>query len=325
VLRGSVMDTSDDRPLLESQPDIRPLLGAIVATYAVGLLAAIVAGHPMVVVKSALVPIVAIAALRSARPIGLVRDWLPFASVILLFDAFRGGIYSLVTAGYRPVFVDYVVALESRLTGTPAISIPLQHAVHSPWLDIPFAIIHAGHFVFFFVFGMVLWNRRPELFALFSRSLLWVFALGLVGYVLWPTAPPWMAAEQGAIPAVAHLTQPIYAKVIPGLYGAFDVNPVAAMPSLHVAFPVLCALVAGRAFKRGTSMLLWLYAAVITFGVMYLGEHYFVDVLAGAILAIVVFGAVRPIPPRAAAAPLSRVVAISLGFVVTAAVIEAWR
>ena len=72
---------------------------------------------------------------------------------------------------------------------------------------------------------------------------------GLTTYVLLPTAPPWLASSQGDLdgPPVLRLTSEGFEQV--GLrmvgsaltLGQHLVNPVAAMPSLHVAFATLAA------------------------------------------------------------------------------------
>jgi membrane-associated phospholipid phosphatase len=69
------------------------------------------------------------------------------------------------------------------------------------------------------------------------------------------------------------------------IYGAFDTNPVAAMPSLHAAFPTACALVGWRAYGKRIGAVLFLYAGSMMVSVVYLGEHYGVDVLAGILTA----------------------------------------
>jgi membrane-associated phospholipid phosphatase len=57
------------------------------------------------------------------------------------------------------------------------------------------------------------------------------------------------------------------------------------MPSLHAAFPLACALIGWHAFGRVVGTALLMYAAAAMTAVMYLGDHYAVDVVAGAALA----------------------------------------
>ena len=90
------------------------------------------------------------------------------------------------------------------------------------------------------------------------------------------------------------------------LYSVFGGNPLAAMPSLHFATSVMAALLLAEvdplagAFGFG-------YAATLGFALVYLGEHYLVDLLAGTALTF----AVRRMAPRAG--PLMRAVAHGVG------------
>src|ERR687886_2527696 len=68
------------------------------------------------------------------------------------------------------------------------------------------------------------------------------------------------------------------------LYGVLGGNPLAAMPSLHFATSVTAARVlAGTG--RAAGVFGWAYAATLGVALVYLGEHYVVDLLAGLVLA----------------------------------------
>ena len=78
------------------------------------------------------------------------------------------------------------------------------------------------------------------------------------------------------------------------LYDLLGGNPFAAMPSLHFATSVMAAHVLSDV-GRGPGALGWTYAATLGFGLVYLGEHYVVDLLVGLALA----ETVRQVGPRA--------------------------
>ncbi|MGH2511882.1 MAG: phosphatase PAP2 family protein, partial [Candidatus Limnocylindrales bacterium] len=80
-------------------------------------------------------------------------------------------------------------------------------------------------------------------------------------------------------------------------YAMYDINPndVAAFPSLHAAYPTLAFLFARRAFGRIGWLMLG-YAACVWFAVIYLGDHYLVDVLGGIGYALVAYWAVIHAP-----------------------------
>ncbi len=78
------------------------------------------------------------------------------------------------------------------------------------------------------------------------------------------------------------------------LYSVFGGNPLAAMPSLHFATSLMAALLLAEVGPVAGA-LGFTYAATLGFALVYLGEHYVVDLLAGAALT----GAVRWLGPRA--------------------------
>jgi PAP2 superfamily len=77
------------------------------------------------------------------------------------------------------------------------------------------------------------------------------------------------------------------------LYSVLGGNPLAAMPSLHFATSVMAALLLAETGPVAGA-LGWAYACTLGFALVYLGEHYLVDLLAGAALT----AAVRRLGPR---------------------------
>jgi len=134
--------------------------------------------------------------------------------------------------------------------------------------------------------------RRRELLAGGAAQMYAVFDLGLIGYWTLPTAPPWYAAEEGALgprePTVRRLMREHGQAVWKGAWGPlYDVlggNPLAAMPSLHFATSVMSAHVLADAGPV-QGALGWSYAVTLGFALVYLGEHYVIDLLAGLALA----------------------------------------
>jgi membrane-associated phospholipid phosphatase len=119
---------------------------------------------------------------------------------------------------------------------------------------------------------------------------------GLTTYVLLPTAPPWLASSQGDLdgPPVLRLTSEGFEQVGLNMVGSalslgqHLVNPVAAMPSLHVAFATLAAGFWWPRVRRPYRLMLPLYPAAMCFALTYSGEHYVLDDLAGVAYALVI-------------------------------------
>jgi membrane-associated phospholipid phosphatase len=119
--------------------------------------------------------------------------------------------------------------------------------------------------------------RRHEWFARFRNTVLLANVLGLLGYVLMPTAPPWMYPGLFT-DGVNHST---------GLVNAMA-NPYAAMPSLHAADALIVGIFLFRACRHRWAKALWaLWPAWVWFCVMATANHYLLDVLAGILVALI--------------------------------------
>jgi membrane-associated phospholipid phosphatase len=145
--------------------------------------------------------------------------------------------------------------------------------------------------------------RHP---ARFSRAAVMTYAVFNIGagiYWLVPTAPPWYAAELDgerlAQPPAVRRMMVEYGEFFwrdgwGSLYSVFGGNPLAAMPSLHFATTVMAALLLAEAGPAAGAVG-FSYAATLGFALVYLGEHYLVDLVAGTALTM----AVRRWGPRA--------------------------
>lgn len=261
-------------------------MGRVVLFLIVVYAALAIAGQAIFVTKTIILPgLAAYGVLQRDRHVFL-RDWGPYVAATILFDALRGFVFALTEVGWRPVHHLYVIALELLLTGTGAGTLSLQTNWRSPLLDRLFVTWHGTHFLVFLLFGLAVWHYRRAEFWRYRAACLGVMYVGLLCYFLFPTAPPWLASEMGMVPGVVPISHELYRQGIsPLIIAALDTNPVAAMPSLHTAFPAACTLLAWRLFGRWVGALFLLYTVVQAVGIVYLGEHYLADVLAGFILA----------------------------------------
>ncbi len=147
--------------------------------------------------------------------------------------------------------------------------------------------------------------RDPRRFSRAAAMTYAVFDLGASFYWVLPTAPPWYASvsEEG-VPRAGSQVEVRRMMVEYGehfwqdgwgsLYSVLGGNPLAAMPSLHFATSVMAALLLAETGPIAGA-LGFTYAATLGLALVYLGEHYVVDLIAGAALT----GAVRGLEPRA--------------------------
>jgi membrane-associated phospholipid phosphatase len=143
--------------------------------------------------------------------------------------------------------------------------------------------------------------RRPERFARAAVRQAITFDLTLLGYWLVPSAPPWWASEkEGRMDGHVQRVAP---RVIRDARGEpleqddnAGANPWAAMPSDHFAAALAAALTL-RDLHPAAGAAGLAYAGILGFALIYLGEHYAVDLLAGTALAAAVAALARPLTP----------------------------
>jgi membrane-associated phospholipid phosphatase len=133
----------------------------------------------------------------------------------------------------------------------------------------------------FTVVGLALlwvYLRRNEAFTRFRNTVLIANVLGLIGYVLLPTAPPRMFPSLGFLDTLDTFGGLNHGSGIVSLAA----NPYAAMPSLHAADALIVGVVLASVVRRRVFKMLWLlWPAWVWFAVMATGNHFWLDVLAG--------------------------------------------
>ena len=155
----------------------------------------------------------------------------------------------------------------------------------------------------FAVVGLTLlwvYFRHHDRFAGFRNWIIVANLVGLVGYILMPTAPPRMFPEWGFVDTLAQFSSVNHSS---GLI-AFAANPYAAMPSLHAMDAVIVGAVMAGICRTRWAKALWLaWPAWVAFAVISTGNHYWLDVVAGILIAVATGLALR----RARTARLLRV------------------
>jgi membrane-associated phospholipid phosphatase len=212
------------------------------------------------------------------------------------------------------VRVDYPIACDRAMGFGELPSVRLQRRLARPpgsdpqWRTLDRVLVWAHWSWFAVPHGAAAYVlvRHPERFPRAAAMTYAVFNVGAVFYWLVPTAPPWYAAElqangSGERPQVRRMMvefgEDFWRDGWASLYSVFGGNPLAAMPSLHFATSVMAALLLAEC---GTlpGALGTVYAATLGFALVYLGEHYVIDLLAGAALTV----AIRRAAPRVAPA-----------------------
>jgi hypothetical protein len=139
------------------------------------------------------------------------------------------------------------------------------------------------HFVITTSFLVWLYVFRNEAFYFVRNMFLVAMALALVGYTLFPTAPPRLLPELGFVDTINDFSQVNHDSALVKLF----VNPYAAVPSMHIAFALMIAVPAVRISHHLASKLFWgLYPMLVLFVVIVTANHYWLDAAAGALVAL---------------------------------------
>ena len=153
------------------------------------------------------------------------------------------------------------------------------------WLVVAATVIYFCHFLFPIAAGMVLWLTSRVQFLRFTAALLAMSFAAFVVFLLLPTAPPWYASQAGLLPGVHNLVNGALPSAVSPYYRWLNPDAVAAWPSLHSAYPTLGAL-ALWGISRRTAFITVPWCLAMWFSVIFLGEHYAIDVLGGIAFAV---------------------------------------
>lgn len=245
-------------------------------------------------------------------------DWLPFTLVLMAYDKTRG----LADALGTPLHEADAVRWEQWLCGGHIPTVWLQQHLYSPhhvyWYDALTTLVYTSHFIATPVFAAVLWLRERTQWLRYITRVIALSVAGLITYTLLPEAPPWMAARDHFIHTpIERLSARGWIWLHLGNVNELlehaqesGANPVAAMPSLHAAFAALIALFIGARLRSRWRYLLVLYPLAMGYALVYLGEHYVIDVIAGYVYAIGAYAAVSFWERRRAAAKAARQLAV---------------
>jgi hypothetical protein len=162
---------------------------------------------------------------------------------------------------------------------------------HLPWLvDLANFMYLNSHFVITTGFLVWLYLFRNEHFAFVRNMFLVAMALALVGYALYPTAPPRLFPGEGFTDTIATFTGTAQDSETVGLL----VNQYAAVPSMHIAFALMIAAPGMTLSSHLAARMAWAaYPLVVLFVIVATGNHFWLDAAIGAAVACLAAVAAR--------------------------------
>jgi membrane-associated phospholipid phosphatase len=236
-----------------------------------------------------------------------LKRFFPFMLTGVVFDSMRY-FYWQGIAGRVHVVEPY--EFERRAFGAGGRTLNELFAEHhTPALDLACGFAYLTYVAEYLAFAFVLfWRGRDRDVSTFARSFLLVNVMGYVTYFLYPAAPPWYVSQYGLGPvrydvrpaaAAAHRFDALLGTHLFDAMYERGVDVFGAYPSLHVAYPLIAAVLAFR-----FSELRWArwpaagFFLLMCLSAVYLQHHYVTDVVLGVAYALVALAAVTAFERR---------------------------
>ncbi len=219
-------------------------------------------------------------------------SWAPFLLALFLYDFARSIGFRIHGSGTPPkMIVPQIRADELFGLGrlpTTILQERFYDANNVRWYDVIVSGVYTSHFLVPYLFAGFLWTKGKRLWRWYAATFVGVNFFSCAIFAAVTTAPPWYAANTGLIPPFerviagrgwSRIGLNLMSRLIDK--GQDTVNPYAAIPSLHSAQAFLIVVCVSPFVWKWLRPLLLLYPLTMTFALVYSGEHYFVDVLAG--------------------------------------------
>lgn len=196
-------------------------------------------------------------------------------AVLLTYEALQGvtgfltnsrNVFSLAWADQALVGSDFTLAV--------------QKAFFSPVITLVSTVFYGLHiFLIMFALGLF-WFKDKEVYRRYTYSLVITSYSALMTFVALPTAPPWLAGSAQNLLGAGFKELPSLFQQLANVLLSGESDVVAAFPSLHVAYVTLFSIFMFK-LNRKYGLMSLPVAGGVYFSVIYLGQHYLVDVLGG--------------------------------------------
>jgi hypothetical protein len=219
----------------------------------------------------------------------------PFIVLLLFYDSFRG----LVPSLDHHVAYRFMPQADKFLFGSlPTVTLQrwLWHG-HVSWYDYIFTGAYSLHFLLPVLLAVLVWKTRETHYVEVVATYVLVAMAGFLTFLVYPAAPPWLAAHYGYIPPITRINFNVWNSMglhqVVTSYSNLSPNAVAAIPSLHSAYATLLVIFVGKLYGRKWAALAAIYPLLIWFGTVYTGEHYAIDEIIGVFYALAGYFAVQ--------------------------------
>ena len=228
-----------------------------------------------------------------SRPLAAINRFLPrglgdlLLQLAFFFFAYQG--YQVVRGfadGKAHVAFangEHVISLERSLGAFFEPGLQQAMLAHTWLIDAANWMYFNSHFVVTVVALAWIYLFRNDYFYFVRNMFLVAMLLALVGYTVFPTAPPRMFPEYGFTDTIAAFTNVAQDQ---NNLASFLVNPYAAVPSMHIAFSLMIAVPMMSLTRSRSAKSAWsLYPLLVLFVILVTANHYWFDAAAGAAVA----------------------------------------
>jgi hypothetical protein len=272
---------------------------ALALAYAVGLLG-------MMLTKGLFISpdryflILLVPALVLGVAVRYVADFLPFVALVLLYEFTRGYGHQadVLVMHWRPHYEPMIMI--DRLVGfgttPPELLQRWFWSGHLRLGDYVVVLFDHAHFFVPPTLLFIIWLERRDLFYRGAVALLIAAFTASLIFFLYPAIPPWLAGRRGALDVVSINAVYSHGTSLPGGASLIEkhipANYVAAVPSLHAAFALLTWLIA-RSWRPTAGRIFAAYPIIMWVIIVYLGDHYVADIIAGVVVALFAWALAR--------------------------------
>ena len=217
----------------------------------------------------------------------MVRDWAILVALLFAYEYSRGIADQLGTRVHMTAIRDIDRFLFFGNDPNVWVQNHFNISRKVSWYELPLAVVYMTHFVFPVAIAVVLWLSNRRQWDRYMRRFALLLGAGVATYILFPVAPPWMAARDGYIGDIARITARGWRSMgLSTVSKVFDrgkeiTNPVAALPSLHAAFSLLVVVFFFKWMSTPWRIISLILPVSMAFALVYFGEHYVTDILAG--------------------------------------------
>lgn len=225
----------------------------------------------------------------------MLAAWLPWLALLVVYDELRGAVFVEPARAHVTAQVAVDRWLGAGAVPTEWLQQRLWSPLHIHWYDYAVWAVYMTHFFAVWLVAAGLWRSSRRRFGEYALLTVVLTLAAFVVYWRYPAQPPWLATDTAA--DVTRIVPTVWDHLgVTSMSSVYEndalVNTVAAMPSLHAAYPMMLLLFfwpAGWGVRVGLAA----YTLAMGYALVYSGEHFVADIVAGWAMAALVYAALR--------------------------------